>query len=183
MIGPDPGSIFRLCGTHPMCAVQDPGAYGGYFNNGLFVTNVKWEIIEVCSESSLEPTLTHAFSFLLPLFQQELLHAWWQDNPPWRQIAMQDIMNEVFNQQWKPLPEDYNFQGMKNGHYWEVCSARFVHYKGKVFSSNHFFPVLQPFPFSDCDKHLDIPFCKEYVEQRKEAAEAYPELFNYQFKH
>ena len=51
MIGPDPGSIFRLCGTHPMCAVQDPGAYGGYFNNGLFVTNVKWEIIEVCSFS------------------------------------------------------------------------------------------------------------------------------------
>ena len=140
MIGNDPGQVFAFCGQHPMCAVQDPGAHGGYFNNGFFIMNGKLEVIE------------------------ELIHAWWAPSPPWRQIAMQDIMNEVYDGRWKPLPEDFNFQGMKHGHYWEPCSAKFVHYK-------------------DCDKHMDIPFCQDYDKQRKEASSAFPELFNYKFKH
>jgi lipopolysaccharide biosynthesis glycosyltransferase len=140
MIGENPGSVFALCGTHPLCAVQDPGAHGGYFNNGVFVMNCKLEIIE------------------------ELLHSWWKDSPPWRQIAMQDIMNEVFAKRWKPLPEVYNFQGMKHGHQFNACGAQFVHYKG-------------------CHERKENPFCKYYLKQREEAAEKFPELFNYQFKH
>ncbi len=134
MIGKDPGSVFPLCGQHFCCAVQDPGAYGGYFNNGFFVMSPKLE------------------------FAEELLHSWWKEDPPWRQICLQDIMNEVFAKRWKPLPEAYNFQGLKHGHFHNACSAHFVHFK-------------------DCHKRTDNPFCAEYVKQKKEAITAHPELF------
>jgi hypothetical protein len=134
MIGSDPGSVFKLCGQHFCCAVQDPGAYGGYFNNGFFVMSPKLE------------------------FAEELLHSWWKEDPPWRQICLQDIMNEVFAKRWKALPEAYNFQGLKHGHFDNACNAHFVHYK-------------------DCHKRQDNPICANYMKQKGEARTAHPDLF------
>lgn len=136
MIGDNPGSVFPLCGEHFCCAVQDPGAYGGYFNNGFFVMSPNVQVAT------------------------ELIQSWWKDNPPWRQICLQDIMNEVFARRWKALPENYNFQGLKHGHYAVACGATFIHFK-------------------DCSRRKEHPVCQRYFQQRDEAKSKFPEVFNF----
>lgn len=71
-----PAQGFALCpARRPVCAVQEIRTYGGYFNNGFFVLNkfAPWN-------NEME----------------KLLRAWWKPNAPWRQICLQDLMNEVY---------------------------------------------------------------------------------------
>ena len=132
----DPTTGFPLCGTYPVCAVQDPGKPGGYFNNGMFIAN---------------PALHYAL---------ELIYAWWKPNAPFRQICLQDIMNEVYTNKWKALPEGYNHQGLKHGHYHDTSAAIFVHYKGCLEEERKQFPACQRYLFQrkqflDFKKSLD----------------------------
>ncbi len=64
----------------------------------------------------------------------ELLRSWFKPNAPWRQICLQDVMNEVYAQRWIPLPLAFNHQGLKREKWIETDDAKIVHYKaGYVF--------------------------------------------------
>jgi hypothetical protein len=105
-----PASGFALChAKRPVCAVQEIRNYGGYFNNGFFILNK------------------------FPPWQNEmerLLRAWWKPNAPWRQICLQDLMNEVYQKNWQALPESFNVQTVKQGILPEAWQhAVLLHYK------------------------------------------------------
>ncbi len=65
---------------------------------------------------------------------------------------------EVYAFRWKALPDAFNFQGLKHGHFHDPCNAQFVHFK-------------------DCHKRLEIPFCAQFMKDKQEAIAKFPDLF------
>ncbi len=115
-----PARGFEICSgrKYAVCAVQEIRNYGGYFNNGFFVLVRAWRREE-----------------------EELLRVWWKPSAPWRQICLQDLMNEVYARKWQAMPEAFNVQTVKQGILGDSWKhAILLHYK-------------------DCHATRDTPFC------------------------
>jgi hypothetical protein len=129
VVNASPARGFELCSgrKYAVCAVQEIRNFGGYFNNGFFVL------------------------VLAPPWNAEaetLLRAWWKPNAPWRQICLQDLMNEVYARKWQAMPEAFNVQTVKQGilpDSWQ--HAIFLHFK-------------------DCHPGL-MPMCKQHLDNVK----------------
>lgn len=103
-----PALAFAICRSrYHVCAVQEIRNYGGYFNNGMFIL----------AYPQREELLRH------------IVQVWWKPNPPWRQICLQDVMNEAYRNQWQPLPEAFNVQGFKHGIWSDTSYAVFLHFR------------------------------------------------------
>jgi hypothetical protein len=129
VVNASPARGFELCSgrKYAVCAVQEIRNFGGYFNNGFFV-------LVLASPWNNEA--------------ETLLRAWWKPNAPWRQICLQDLMNEVYARKWQAMPEAFNVQTVKQGilpDSWQ--HAIFLHFK-------------------DCHPGL-MPMCKQHLDNVK----------------
>ncbi len=128
VIRSSPSAAFGLChAKRPVCAVQEIRNYGGYMNNGFFVLNNRaWN-------NELD----------------RLLRAWYKPNSPWRQICLQDLMNEVYLKNWQAMPEAFNVQTVKQGILPDAWQhAILLHYK-------------------DCHVTPEAEYCKLFIQQRE----------------
>ena len=104
-----PAAGFQIChGKYPICAVSEIRGKGGYFNNGFFILikNGPWK---------------HE--------AEKLLRKWWKPDAPWRQICLQDLLNEVYEKNWQHMPEAFNAQAAKHNILDSWCHAIFMHEK------------------------------------------------------
>ena len=97
---------FKSC-KYFLCITPDPGTYGGYLNNGMFI---------------IQPAEQYA---------RKLIEYWWKPDPPFYRIALQDLLSYVYRRRWKPISELFNYQALKSGlAYKETDGAVLVHFKG-----------------------------------------------------
>lgn len=76
----------------------------------------------------------------------ELFRSWFKPNAPWRQICLQDVMNEVYQNRWQPIPEAFNHQGLKRNIWLRTDFASVVHFKECAYQDNfNKFPACKEF--------------------------------------
>lgn len=99
----NPSGIFDACGNVPLCAVSDVYISPDYFNAGMMVLTPSMDVFEM-------------------LYGQRQL-------ADGTQHAEQDMLNEVFRNQWKKLPRKFNFMHPSRSTLGEVGDVVAVHEK------------------------------------------------------